>query len=188
MNKYPSNIDLSAPIIAGESIGNIPLGSHISEFNEWMNFSYRNPNNSDTINFVGYGHYTGYPCISYSCFGGAIYLGFNLINGNLANLYCTQGYRGSFLEGIGIGTTLVEAIKIDPSLIFYSGHQAIYSFKHPGITLEVGDLGDTHSAVFAGWADYPIPSILIADKAKLFLPKNYFDDDYEDGIKTKEIW
>lgn len=188
MNKYPSNIDLSAPIIAGESIGNIPLGSHISEFNEWMNYSFLYPHNDDVIIFVRYGYSSGGPCITYSCFNEAMYLGFNLMSGTLANIYCTKGYKGKFLEGIGIGTTLQEAIKIDNSLIFYSGHQAIYSFKHLGITLEVGDLGDTSSAVFAGWADYPIPSILIADKAKLFLPTNYFDDDYEDGIKAKEIW
>ncbi len=182
---------INAPIVPGESIGEIKLDTHISELFEWLNYSYssrNDPEKLDKLSFECYGHFTGPPVISYSCLEKAIFFQINVFTGRIFNISCHEGYRGKFLGRIGIGSTIGEAFKVDNSLKYYSPHNAIYSMNNPGISFEVGDLGDND--VFELFSDTKIEHILIGSKNKLLVEDKYFSETESEnlGIKSRQVW
>lgn len=112
-------IDLDAPIIPWEGIGNIKLYSTLDELREFVD-------DVDTKKFEYYKNLVRYEV------PGEIYLFFNLINRKLFKITALEDYRGALSEKIKIGMHITEVLKIEPSFQYddfeevYCSPQGVY--------------------------------------------------------------
>ena len=126
-----NDIDINAPIIPGESIGGIPLYSHIRDYKELINSLEYHNKMGKNISRSFYGTFD----IGYE-YRGIMTLVFSIINGKLLKIIAWKGYQGLLFGKIKVGMNIEEAIKLD-SRIRYNEDREWYSVKdNKGIVLE----------------------------------------------------
>ncbi|SCM83024.1 conserved hypothetical protein [uncultured Sporomusa sp.] len=114
-------IDLEAPIVPWEGIGNIKLYSTIDELKKIVE-------DKDTRRFEYYENLVRYEV------PGKIYLFFNLINRKLFKITALEKYQGALFEQIKMGMHIREVLQIEPSFQYDEFEEVYCSPK--GIYIE----------------------------------------------------
>ena len=127
------NIDISAPIIPGESIGGIPLYSHIRDYRDLVNsFEYCEKKTGKDLSHSFFGTFE----IAYE-YKDIMTLVFSIINGKLLIIIAQKGYNGLLFDKIRVGMNIKEAMKLEPRIYFDNVHEEYYLVKgEKGIMLE----------------------------------------------------
>jgi hypothetical protein len=105
-------LDLDAPILPWEGIGNIKLYATINDFKEIVEAE-------KTIRFEYFKNLVRYEV------PGKIYLFFNTINGKLFKITALEQYRGALFGNIKMGMNIEDVLNIEPSFQ-YDDFEEVY--------------------------------------------------------------
>lgn len=105
-------IELTAPIIPWQGIGNVKLYAHITDFYEIIE------------QFGDQPQLLGKFLVRYEI-GDAIDLWFNILNGKLFKITALRQYTGKLFGEIGIGMPIDKVLEIEPSFI-YDDFEEVY--------------------------------------------------------------
>jgi hypothetical protein len=126
MFNYKDIIDEKLPILAGKSLGNLELGTHISHLKKWLFESSFQPivfkksclySQSELILQIE-SNKTAIPHLVYTYKNGLIDFTVDIFSGKIIEISCGAGYQGLFIDTIGIGTPL-ELVKNLPFEFHY---------------------------------------------------------------------
>ena len=121
-------VDLEAPIVPWQGIGNIKLYSHISELYDLIEQLGEQP----TL--------LGKFLIRYEI-RDSIDLWFNLLNGRLFKITALKNYTGKLFDKISIGMHIDDVLKIEPSFIYDEFEEVYCSSK--GVYIETDPIEHT---------------------------------------------
>jgi len=121
-------IDLNAPIVPWEGMGDIKLYSHISEFYKTIEQLRKEPS------------LLGKFLIRYEI-DDSVDLWFNLINGKLFKITALKNYTGKLLGKISIGMHIDDVLKMEQSFIYDDFEEVYCSPK--GIFIETDPVEHT---------------------------------------------
>lgn len=125
------DIDISAPIIPGESIGGVPLYAHIRDYRDLVSsFKYYDETGKD-ISRSFFGTFD----IGYE-YRDVLTLVFSIINGKLLKIIAWKGYQGLLFGKIKVGMNIEEAMKLDLRIHYDEDHEYYYVKGENGIVLE----------------------------------------------------
>ena len=131
------DIDITAPILPGKSIGGIPLYAHIRDYQDLVNsFEYFEQKTGKDLSLSFYGTFS----IGYE-YKGILTLVFSIMNGKLFKIIAWKGYQGLLFDKIKVGMNIKEAMKLEPRIYFDDVHEEYYKVKgEKGIILETHPL------------------------------------------------
>lgn len=124
-----TRIDISAPIIANESLGGLRLRTHIIEL-------------AELITGLGVSRPGGFDLLTpfearYSFAEGSVQAVVDVRNGKVFRLHATKNYNGSFGKGVRVGMRVQEAMLIEPRLYYSEVEELLLCEGVPGITFDI---------------------------------------------------
>jgi len=162
---YTSLLDINAPILPLQGAGGLKLRTHLNDLYQWIVWNLE-LDNTDKISVSGFRIY-----IHYSCLNGKFHFVIDSRNGQVCNIWCSEGYKGK-LNGIYPGIKKSELLNLDKS--FYASGDFIFSDDYPGIELEIPP---KHSDIYNlnDVPDFTIKNIYIPDidNRNIETPSNY---------------
>lgn len=113
-SKYTDFLQTDLPVMAGKSLGNLTLGTHISTIKNWVLQTFLTSKTGKLLftekdSCLKFDvERTDIFSLSYQYKDGLIGFTVDIFSGNIIEISCGEGYTGLFLNKIGIGTTLQE--------------------------------------------------------------------------------
>jgi hypothetical protein len=123
---------LDAPILPGQTLGEIELGVPVRSYSEELL-------RADLRGKLEY-RMRGLFEVNYLLENGAIEVGVDVRNGKIARVTARRGYTGLLKGGIRIGITAGEAMGINQELYYDEASELILSRVCPGLSLEVTEI------------------------------------------------
>lgn len=136
------HLNLNAPIYPSKSLGGFTLKTHISEYIEDIkSFSDidRKSLQDLSVNMIG-------KFLVRYTIKNEIILSFDIITGQLGLISALDSYKGKLFESIGIGSTISEALKVEPRLYYDEIDEGYYIKGVDGIGIFLEDPYADHIA------------------------------------------
>lgn len=111
---YMKHINLNAPIYPSESLGGFTLKTHISAYIEDI----KSFSNIDKESWKDLSIDTIGPFVIRYTLQHKIILRFDIVTGQLELISALEDYKGKLFGSIGIGSTISEALKVEPRLYY----------------------------------------------------------------------
>lgn len=125
-------IDVKAPIIPGEGLGDLKLRTHIRDYYELVQtFSWIDEKTlKDCSVYLFSPFHVGYEMKD------TLIMVFHIPNGKLLKICALKNYKGMLLGKIKIGMPIKKALKIEPNLFYDEGEELYFIKGIKGVSIE----------------------------------------------------
>ncbi len=155
-------LNLNAPIHPNKSLGGFTLRTHISAYiDDIKSFSDIDRKSLQDLSINMIGQFL----VRYTL-KNKIILSFDIVTGQLNLISALEDYKGKLFENIGIGSTISEAIKVEPRLYYDETDEGYFIKGIDGIGIFLEDAYADHIAK----PNNEIVEISIFSKENLALP------------------